>query len=275
LVVAWWQRWTNLCQPESFIGPLKPRGPFYSYGPFHKKRKKWKTHTQIVYEKKNNVRLIISISCQSRVLCRVFVCIVHFCHCALLIVKCLSWVMSIGLFLSSLFTVYVSRFLFNVHKIFLVHCFVFWSCVHFFFKVGFFSLSVSFMTLVKCVQGLLSAVPCLKNCLLYKYPLFMSCVQFCCLVSIVFVLCLLFLSCVDCPISLVLCILSFVSYLLSIVLRQLFPVYFLCPLFQLCCTLVFCSLSCLYCHLFFIFRKLSCPLFIVLCLLYAVHDLCP
>jgi len=103
----------------------------------------------------------------------------------------------------------------------------FWSCVHFFFKVGFFSLSVSLMTLVKCVQGLLSAVPCLKNCLFYKYPPSMSCVQFCPVLSPLFLACvycfcllsivLYLLFCVDCPISFVLCILSFVSYLLSCV----------------------------------------------------------
>merc|ERR1719234_1364113 len=141
-------------------------------------------------------------------------------------------------------------------------------------------MSVSLMTLVKCVQGLLFAVPCLKNCLLYKYPLSMSCVQFCCLVSIVFVLCLLFLSCVYfvCLVSIVLYLLSFVSYLLScahlsVVLRQLFPVYFRVSNVPtlLYISFLFIVLSLLSC----VFHLSSIVSSIVYCLLYVVHVLCP
>ena len=134
MVVPWWQRWTYLCQEERIISPLKLIEPFFSYrsNPISKERlfpfqskhpsnvvgitehcsdfcfiwysKLNERHIHkltIVYEK-NNVRLIISIFCQSCVLCRIFVCIVHFCHCAL------SCLLSIGLYLLSIFTVFVN-----------------------------------------------------------------------------------------------------------------------------------------------------------------------
>jgi len=257
-------------------------------------KRKWKTHTQIVYKKKNNLRLIISIFCQSPVFCRRFVCIVHFCRCALLIVKFVSWVMSIGLHLSSLFTVLVCRFLFNVHKISLV-------------------IELSFLHCLcpKCPEWNVSKV----SCLLYSVSIMVSCT-----LSNIHVLCPLLLSYVHCfclvsivlyLLSFVLCLVSFVLHLLSsvylsIVMHQLSLVYYLVSICLLSCIICllsivlclyvfchasivscllscvycsnsfvycfFCSLSCLYCHVFFIFRQFSCPLFH--CLVSLVCCLC-
>jgi len=133
------------------------------------------------------------------------------------------------------------------------------------------------------MDSCLTSIKCLKSfvfCLLYRVWRIVSCTNFhyLCVVSSFVVLSPLFLSCVYCPIYFVLCLLSHICCIVSTCLLScvncvlsIVP----CPLFQLCCTLVFCSLSCFFCHVFFIFCQLSCPLFIVLFLLYVVHVLCP
>ena len=258
-------------------------------------KRKWKTHTQIVYKKKNNFRLIISIFCQSPVFCRRFVCIVHFCRCALLIVKFVSWVMSIGLHLSSLFTVLVCRFLFNVHKISLVielsflHCLCpkcpEWNVS----KVSCLLYSVSIM--VSCTLSnihvlcplLLSYVHCF--CLVSIVLYLLSCVlcllsYICCLVSI----CLL--SCINCLLSIILCLFvfchaSFVSCLsscvyMSFVMHQLSPVsclVYIVPTLLSIVSFVHFLVSTVMCSSSFVNCLVHC--FIVLCLLCVVYVLCP
>jgi len=114
LVVAWRQRCTNLCQEESPLVPDWESHSFQSKHPsnfsgikehcsvfgfiWYSKLNERHIHKLTIVYEKNNVRLIISIFCQSCVLCRVFACIVHFCHCALSIYCQEPCLLSIGLY---------------------------------------------------------------------------------------------------------------------------------------------------------------------------------
>ena len=109
----------------------------------------------------------------------------------------------------------------------------------------FYSLSVSKMLFVKCVQGPLCSVRCLSSRTIFFL-----------------VLCQLFL--VLCPFSYIFCLVSIICCLIFLVLSLSLSFVFVCCHVSLASCLlsfVFCPLSCIYCHASFIFCQLSCPLF--------------
>jgi len=134
------------------------------------------------------------------------------------------------------------------------------SCPLFFFfnrRLFLSSLSMSQMSFVKCVQGLLSSVRCLKNSIFS-----MSCVN-------------CFWSCVFSHISFALCLLSYISCLVSIVCCLIFLVFYLCLLSCVTCFLsvVLCLLSTVL-SLMRLLSFVNCLVhyFVVVCLvLYFVH----
>lgn len=142
---------------------------------------------KFVYEK-NNVGLIISFVFQSCVLCRVFVCIVHFCHHAS------SCLLSFGFYSLSIFMV--------------LFWYGFWSIVS--FELSFFPF---WRPSPKCPLSIVSKVFCLLYFVsrIFSWSLSVSCLVLflvlCLLSPVSLVFCLLYL------LYCLLCLLSFICWL--------------------------------------------------------------
>jgi len=190
--------------------------------------------------------LIISFVCQSCVLCRVFVCIVHFCH------RASSCLLSFGFYSLSIFMV--------------LFWYGFWSIVS--FEFSFFPF---WRPSPKCPLSIVSKVFCLLYFVsrIFSWSLSVSCLVLflvlCLLSPVSLVFCLLYLLyCLLCLLSFICwgvssvhCLVSVVVFcLLSVVMCALPSVFVKCLISNVLC-LFFCHMSFLYCHFSFIFCQLS------------------